>query len=170
MRTRVQVDWTPAKGDKVEVWRNERGSSEGGFEILECKATGDAALFRYTVRRKRDGLVLEDVTYPMLTYPPEEKVRRALPQVIAQCGPTPGDFLEGAGAYEVKSVEMYDGTPRVMVNFHLKPGVVPSVEKARVWNDFFSRLNEEFEFSIGDVGSWIQFSVKEERSSLRAAS
>ncbi len=167
MRMRVQVDWTPRVGDKVEVWRNERGTSEGGFEIVECKLIGDFD-YRCKVRRQRDGLLLEDITYPMMEYPPEEKVRRALPQIIAQCGPMPGDFQEGA--YEVKSDEMYDGTPRVMVYFHLKPGVVPSVERARIWNDFFSKLNEEFEFSIGDVGSWIQFSVKEERSTLRAAS
>jgi len=170
MRMRVQVDWTPGIGDKVEVWRNERGASEGGFEVLECRPTGDASLYRYKVRRQRDGLVLEDVAFPDLAYPPEEKVRRALPQIVARCGPVPGDFQGGAGAYEVKSDEMYDGTPRVMVYFHLKPDVVPSVEKARIWNDFFSKLNEEFEFSIGDVGSWIQFSVKEERSMLRAAS
>lgn len=163
MRMRVQVDPTPVKGDRVGVFGHE-----GRFEILECKASSDVYGYRYKVRRERDGFLLEDVTYPMMEYPPEEKVRRALPQIIAQCGPIPGDFQ--AGAYEVKSDEMYDGTPRVMVYFHLKPGVVPSVEKARDWNDFFSKLNEEFEFSIGDVGSWIQFSVKEERRTLRAAS
>lgn len=163
MRMRVQVDPTPVVGDRVGVFGHE-----GRFKILECRASGDVYGYRYKVRRERDGFLLEDVTYPMMEYPPEEKVRRALPQIIAQCGPIPGDFQ--AGAYEVKSDEMYDGTPRVMVYFHLRPGVAPSVEKARVWNDFFSKLNEEFEFSIGDVGSWIQFSVKEERSTLRAAS
>lgn len=165
MRTRVPIDWTPEVGDKVGVFGHE-----GKFEILERKATGDAYVYRFKVRRNRDGFLLDDVVYPMMEYPPEEKVRRALPPIINRCGPIPGDFQEGIGAYEVKSEDMYDGTPRVMVYFHLKRGVVPSIERARDWNDFFSKLNQEFEFSIGDVGSWIQFSVKEERSTLRAAS
>ena len=159
----MTVDLTPQVGDQVEVFGHK-----GRFRILDSKV-GAEGQYRFTLQRLRDGFILEDLRYPEMSYPPEERVRRALPQILAQCGPAPKDFQEGAGAYEVQADEMYDGTPRVMVKFHLKPEVAPSVEKARVWNDFFSKLNGQFSSSM-DVGSWLQFSVKEDRSLLRAAS
>ena len=159
----MAVDLTPQVGDQVEVFGHK-----GRFEILEREVGADGH-FRFKLQRMQGRFVLEDIRYPEMNYPPEEKVRRALPQILAECGPRPEDFQEGAGAYDVKADEMYDGTPRVMIYFHLKPGVVPSVEKARIWNDFFSKLNDKFMFSM-DIGSWLQFSVKEDRSILRAAS
>jgi hypothetical protein len=64
---------------------------------------------------------------------------------------------------------MYDGTPRIMVNFHLKPEVVPSPAKARVWSNFYAPLREKLQ-SLVDSGTWLQFAAKEYRSVLRAAS
>lgn len=159
----MKVDLTPEAGYQVEVFGHK-----GRFEILKRDVGADGQ-YRFRLQRLRDGFVLEDVRYPEMNYPPEERVRRALPQILAECGPRPEDFQEGEGTYEVQADEMYDGTPRVMVKFHLKPEVIPSVEKARIWNDFFAKLNDKFLFSM-DVGSWLQFSVKEYRSMLRAAS
>lgn len=161
----MTLDFTPQLGDRVEVFGHK-----GRFKILETKIGPDGH-YRYKLERWADGFVLDDVTYPMLTYPPEEKVRKILPQVLRECAPYPEDFQ--MGDCDIKTDEMYDGTPRVTVFFHLKPDVVPSVQKARTWNDFFSRLDDRFRFVDIDSerrGTWLQFTTKEERSKLRAAS
>jgi hypothetical protein len=63
---------------------------------------------------------------------------------------------------------MYDETPRIMVYFHLKPEVVPSPAKARIWSDFYAQLREKLQ-PLMDSGTWLQFAAKEDRSALRAA-
>jgi hypothetical protein len=64
---------------------------------------------------------------------------------------------------------MYDGTPRIMVYFHLKPEVVPSPARARIWSIFYAMLQEKLQ-PLMDSGIWLQFAAKEERSAQRVAS
>jgi hypothetical protein len=108
----------------------------------------------------------------MLNYSDAKKVRKVLPQVLPECKPWPDDFetAEGAGLpnYAIRSDEMYDGTPRVLVSFFLKPNAIPTAEKARIWNEFFTKLHEQFQFV--SINSWLQFTAKEQRSVLSAAS
>jgi hypothetical protein len=161
------LDFTPQVDDQVEVFGHT-----GRFVILDRKIGSDGN-YRFKLKSLTAGYVLEDVTYGKLVYPPEERVRLALPRVLPECAPYPDDFQNGIGAYDIKTDEMYDGTPRVSVYFHLKPDVVPSVQRARIWNDFFSRLDDRFRFVDIDPerrSTWLQFTVKEGRSSLRAAS
>jgi hypothetical protein len=153
------LDFTPQVGDQVEVF-----GYKGRFVILE-RTIGPDGHYLFKLESSYPGLTLDGIRYPMMTYPPEEKVRKALPQILPECGPLPEDFQ--VGKYDVESNEMYDGTPRVMVYFHLKPEVIPSVEKARVWNNFFSGLKKGFQFvdiDPRDQSTWLQFTAKEERS------
>ena len=161
----MRLDFTPEKDDEVEVF-----GYKGTFVVRERKK-GENGHFLFRLESVYPGLTLEDIPYPMMTYPPEEKVRKALPQILPECGPWPDDFQ--VGKYDIKSDPMYDGTPRVMVYFHLKPDVIPSLEKARVWSNFYSKLNDAFQFVDIDSGrqpTWLQFAAKEDRSALRAAS
>ena len=64
---------------------------------------------------------------------------------------------------------MYDGTPRIVAYFYLKPEVVPSQEKARVWNDFYRKLHAEID-PLMDSGIWLRFMTREERGELSVAS
>lgn len=161
----MDIDYTPEVDEEVEIF-----GYKGRFVIKDRKIGSDGH-YLFRLESLNTGQILDDILYPMMTYPPEEKVRKVLPQVIAQSGPLPEDFQ--AGEYDVKPDEMYDGTPRVMVYFHLKPDVIPSVEKARVWNNFFAKLSDRFRFVDIDSGrqsTWLQFATKEERSALRVAS
>jgi len=106
----------------------------------------------------------------LVDYPTDERVRRELGRILAHCDYFPTDFLEGR--FDVEWEEMYDGTPRIMVYFHLKPDVAPSTEKARAWSDFYSLLREKIQ-PLMDSGTWLQFAAKaakEDRSALRVAS
>jgi hypothetical protein len=51
----------------------------------------------------------------------------------------------------------------------LKPEVVPSVTKARVWSNFYALLREKLQ-PLMDSDTWLQFAAKEDRSVLSAAS
>jgi len=160
------LDLIPQKEEQVEVI-----GYKGRFVVREHWIGADGHdLFR--LDSLYPGLTLDEIRYPMMTYPPEEKVKKVLPQILPQCGPWPEDFE--VYKYDVKSGEMYDGTPRVTVYFHLKPGVIPSVEKAHVWNNFYARLDKAFQFIDIDSGkqpaTWLKFAAKEDRSALRAAS
>lgn len=162
----MDIDYnTPLVGEQVEVF-----GYRGRFVIKDRKIGADGQ-YIFRLESLNAGLTLDNIRYPMMTYPPEEKVRKMLPQIIDQSGPWPDDFQ--VGIYDVKSDEMYDGTPRVMVYFRLRPEVIPSVERARVWNNFYSRLNKGFQFVDIDQkhqATWLQFSTKEDRSALRVAS
>ena len=162
----MDLDFTPQEGEQVEVL-----GYKGRFMIQERTISKEDGHYRFKLVSPSAGLTLDGIRYPMMTYPPEEKVRKVLRQILPESGPWPEDFQ--VGEYDVKSDEMYDGTPRVMVYFHLKPDVIPSAEKARVWNSFFAELNRRFQFVDIDSGpqsTWLQFSAKEERSAQRAAS
>jgi len=159
------VDFTPQAGDQVEVFGHS-----GEFEILAISVL--EGHYRYKLARLADGAELDGITYPMLTYSDAEKVRKALPQILPECRPWPDDFQNGEGAclpnYDIRSNEMYDGTPRVLVSFFLKPDAIHTPERARVRNEFFGKLHEQFQFI--DIRAWLQFTAKEQRSVLSAAS
>jgi hypothetical protein len=171
----MALDFTPQIDDQVEVF-----GYKGRFAVRECKIGADGhCLFR--LESSYPGMTLDDIRYPMMTYPPEEKVRKALSQILPECGQWPEDFQ--VGKYDVKSDAMYDGTPRVTVYFYLKPDAIPSPEKARAWNNFYLKLNDAFRFvdidsgacrlwdvDPGNLSTWLQFSTKEERSVQSAAS
>jgi hypothetical protein len=160
------LDFTPQVGDQVEVF-----GYRGTFVIRECRVGADGH-YRFRLDPLLDGPMLDDIRYPMITYSDEEKVRKALPQILADCRPWPEDIQTKASAsslvYDIRSDEMHDGTPRVMVTFFLKPDALPSLEMAHVRNEFYTRLREQFRFV--SIESWLQFSSREERGALSVAS
>jgi hypothetical protein len=159
----IELDFNPKIGEYVELDRHD-----GLFEILDIQpsTTGIPGPV-FTLKDLQGGRLLENVHHFYVRYPADVSVRRELEKVFAHWNSWPEDFQEGR--FEVKPEKMYDDTPRIMVYFHLKPDVVPSVAKARVWNDFYTKLLERLQ-PIMDSGTWLQFSAREERSALSAAS
>jgi hypothetical protein len=119
------------------------------------------------LRRLQDGKIFENVPPIVVDYPADERVRRELRNILAHCESFPEDFQEGR--FDVERYPMYDGSPRTMVYFYLKPEVVPSVTKARVWSNFYALLREKLQ-PLMDSDTWLQFAAKEDRSVLSAAS
>jgi hypothetical protein len=159
----VELDFNPQIGEQVEVL-----GYDGPFTVIDRQpSTTGIPGFVLRLRGIQDGRLLDNVHHLIVSYPAEARVRRELERVLAHCDSWPEDFQEER--FDVKSDEMYDGTPRIMVYFHLKPEVIPSVSKARVWNDFYAKLQEKLQ-PIVDSGTWLQFSAKEGRSALSAAS
>jgi len=161
----VELDFNPLVGELVEVFPHE-GRFEGLFEIIGRHAGASGVLL--DLRRLQDGRLLKDVATYLVDYPQEVRVRRALEKVLASSDSWPEDFQRGG--FDIKSDEMHDGTPRMMVYFHLKPGTRPSLERARVWDDFYSELQKKLEPFTDSKWDWVQFTAKEERSALSAAS
>lgn len=165
----VEFDLNPEIGDQVQ--RLGSLASDDLFEVVEKRAnfSGEVLL---KLRRLRDGKLFDDISAMAVIYSEEGKVRKALRQILAECRPWPEGFQTGEDArnlrYEIRSDEMHDGTPRVMVSFLLKPDVDITADNARIWNEFFIKLREQFQFV--SIDSWLQFTAKEERSVLRAAS
>jgi hypothetical protein len=157
----VELDFNPQVGEQVEVFKHD-----GLFEILERHASADGQLV-LKLRGLGDGRLLDNIHHLFVNYPADEKIRRELRSILAHCDSFPDDFQEGR--FDVKWDDMYDGTPRIMVYFHLKPQVVPSVSKARVWSNFYAKLHEKLQ-PLTDQGTWLQFSAREERSAQRVAS
>jgi hypothetical protein len=160
------LDFTPQEGDQVGVF-----GYRGAFVVRERKIGTDGH-YLFRLESLYSGLALDNVRYPMMTYSDEEKVRKVLPQILAECRPWPEDFQseeDGDGlSYDIRSDEMHDGTPRVLVSFLLKPDAKLTTENARIGNEFYTKLREQFQFV--SIDSWLQFTAKEERSILRAAS
>ena len=157
----IELNFNPQVGEQVQVFPNN-----DLYEILDRHANSAGDL-RLKLRGIRDGKLLANVDPILVDYPPEERVRRELRR-MASCGEEwPEDFQQGR--FDVNSVEMYDGTPRIMVCFHLNPDVVPSVSKARTWNEFYGKLQEKLE-PLVDSGIWLQFTAREARNELSAAS
>jgi len=157
----IELSFNPQVGERVQVF-----PSSALFEIVDRHASAAGELL-LTLRRLQDGKLFEKISPIVVDYPSDERVRRELRKIVAQCDWWPEDFQEQR--FDVKSDEMYDGTPRIMVYFHLKPGAVPSVPKARIWNNFYAKLQERLQ-PLVDGGTWLQFTTKEERSALSVAS
>jgi hypothetical protein len=157
----VELDFNPQVGEQVEI----RGY-DGLFEVLDKHASPDGQLV-LKLRGLRDGRILDNIHHLFVDYPADERLRRELRNVLAHCDSLPEDFQEGR--FDVNWDPMYDGTPRIMVYFHLKPEVAPSVAKARVWSDFYAQLRKRLQ-PLMDSDTWLQFAAKEDRSVLRAAS
>jgi hypothetical protein len=157
----IELDFNPQVGEKVEVFKYE-----GLFEILDRHTSAGGELL-LKLRGLQNGRLLENVSPIVVDYPADERIRRELKKILAHCDSFPEDFQEGR--FDVKWDPMYDGTPRIMVYFYLKPEVIPSVAKARVWSDFYAPLREELQ-PLMDLGTWLQFAAKEDRSAQRAAS
>jgi hypothetical protein len=158
----VELDFNPRVGELVEVVKHD-----GLFEVLDRHASADGQLV-LKLRGLRDGRLLENIHQLFVDYPADERIRRELEKILAKSDSMPEDFQQESQP-EVKWDPMYDGTPRIMVYFHLKPGVAPSVTKARIWSDFYAPLREKLQ-PLMDSGIWLQFAAKEDRSALRAAS
>jgi len=162
--------FNPKVGELVEVFPNE-GRFKGLFEITKVYAGADPAAFLLDLKRIRDGRVENGIPTYLVDYPREVRVRRALEKTVSESGSWPEDFQ--AGRFDLEFDEMYDGTPRMMVTFYLKPEAESSLEKARQRNNFYSTLQEKFQPVMDDEypGRWLQFATaKEERSALSAAS
>jgi len=156
----VELDFNPQVGETAEVLKHD-----GLFEILDRHASANGQV-ELKLRGLRDRRLLDNIHHLFVDYPADERVRRALGNILAQGDSWPEDFEEGQ--FDVKWDDMYDGTPRIMVYFHLKPQVVPSASKARVWSNFYAKLHEKLQ-PLTDPGTWLQFSAREDRSAQRAA-
>jgi hypothetical protein len=156
----VELDFNPQVGERVEV----RGF-DGLFEVLDRRANTDGQLL-LKLRGLEDGRLLDNIHHLFVDYPADERIRRELRNILAHCKFFPEDLQKGR--FDVKWDPMYDGTPRIMVYFHLKPEVVPSVAKARVWSDFYAQLREKIQ-PLMDSDTFLQFAAKEDRGALRAA-
>jgi len=157
----VELHFNPQVGERVQDPR-----SNDMYEIVDRQMSTAAGLV-LKLRRLRDGRLFDNISPLSVDYPNDERVRRELREFLPKCDSLPEDFQEGR--FDVEWEEMYDGTPRIMVYFHLKPEVAPSVSKARVWSDFYAQLREKLQ-PLMDSGTWLQFAAKEDRSALRAAS
>jgi hypothetical protein len=156
----VELDFNPQVGECVEVFKHD-----GLFEVLNVQPSSAGPVLK--LRGLQDGRLLDNIHHLFVSYPADERVRRELRNALAHCESFPADFQEGR--FDVKWDPMYDGTPRIMVYFLLKPEVAPSVAKARVWSSFYALLRERLQ-PLMDSGTWLQFAAKEDRSALRAAS
>jgi hypothetical protein len=165
----VESDFNPEKGELVEMFPYD-GRFEGQFEIID-KYDHFAWGPLMDVKRLRDGRIVKGVETYLLRYPKEEQVRRAIRKVLTEFDRWPDDFQRDQFGlkFNLKSDEMYDGTPRTMVYFYLKPEAVPSLDRARVWNNFYSQLEAKLEPYKDSSWDGLQFSAKEERSALSAA-
>jgi hypothetical protein len=160
----VELEFNPQVGEKVQVAGS--AAQDDLYEIVD-RHTSAAGVFSLKLRRVRDGKLIDRISPILVDYPMDERIRRELKSILSHCETLPDDFQERV--YEVKWDEMYDGSPRIMVSFYLKPDVAPSSEKARVWSDFYAQLREKLQ-PLMDSGTWLQFAAKEDRSALRAAS
>ena len=161
----IESDFDPQIGEVVQCYPRT-GRFEGLFEIIGKQPSVWGPLL--DLKRLKDGRVVRGVETNLLDYPQEERVRRAILSALSDCDYWPEDLQKGR--FDLRSEEMYDGTPRTMVYFYLKPGSTPSLERARVWNDFYSKIEAKLEPFKDSSWDWLQFSTKEERSALSAAS
>jgi hypothetical protein len=123
------------------------------------------------LKRIKDGRVERGIPTYLVDYPKEVRIRRAMEKTLADAGTWPEDIQ--TGRFDLEFNEMYDGTPRMMVTFYLRPEAESSLETARIRNLFYSKLQEKFQPFMDDEypGRWLQFTAaKEERSALSAAS
>jgi len=166
----TESDFDPQEGELVEMFPYD-GRFEGHFEIIR-KYDHFAWGPLLDVKRLKDGRVVQGVETNLLRYPKEEQVRRAIRKVLPEFDSLPEDFQRDhfGVKFDVTSDEMYDGTPRTMVNFYLKPEAVSSLDRARAWNDFFSKLHRKIEPFADSSWDWVQFGTKEGRSTFSVAS
>jgi hypothetical protein len=160
----------PKVGELVEVAPHE-GRFKGLFEITNVYAGADSVAFLLDLRRIKDGREERGIPTYLADYPREVRVRRAFENALADLGPWPEEFQ--TDKFDLELDEMYDGTPRMMVTFYLKPEADSSLDKARVRNNFYSLLQEKFQPVMEDEypGRWLQFrTAKETRGVLSAAS
>ncbi len=157
----VELNFNPQVGEQVQDPR-----SNDLYEIVDRHISTAAGLV-LKLRRLRDGRLLDNISPLWVDYPIDERVRRELKEILPKCNSIPQDFQEGR--FDVERDPMYDGTPRIMVYFHLKPEVTPSIAKARVWSDFYAQLREQLQ-PLMDSDTWLQFTAKEDRSVLSAVS
>jgi hypothetical protein len=159
----VELEFNPQVGEQVQVAGS--AAPDDLYEIVD-RHTSAAGEFSLKLRRVRDGKLIDRISPIFVDYPMDERIRRELKGILSHCETLPEDFQERC--YEVKWDEMYDGSPRIMVSFYLKPDVAPSLEKARAWNDFYAQLRERLQ-PLMDSGIWLQFAAKEDRSVVSAA-
>jgi hypothetical protein len=157
----IELDFNPQIGEQVEIL-----GQDDLYEVVGRQSSADGQIY-LKLKRLKDGRLLGHIHHLSVDYPFDEQIRRKLPDILAQCRTIPEELQECR--FDVKNEEMYDGTPRVMVYFYLKPEIVPSMEKARILNIFYSWLREQIQSEIGS-GPWLQFATKEDRSVLLAAS
>ncbi len=156
----IELEYNPQIGEQVEIL-----GRDGLFEILD-RFIGPEGNYMLRVRALRDGRLL-DVLPISTDYPSAERVRRALMKIAQGGKDWPEDFQ--AKQFDVITDKMYDDTPRIMVYFYLKPEATPSASRARIWNDFYAKLQEKLQPMV-DSGIWLQFTAKEGRNALSVAS
>jgi hypothetical protein len=162
--------FNPKIGELVEVFPHE-GRFKGLFEVTSVYAGSDPVAFLLDLKRVKDGRLEKGIPTYLVDYPKEVRVRRALEKVLADSGSWPDDFQPGR--FDLEFDEMYDGTPRMMVTFYLKPEAETSLDESRARNSFYSSLQEKFQPVMDDEypGRWVQFrTAKETRGVLSAAS
>jgi hypothetical protein len=158
----VELEFNPQVGEQVQVTLS--AAPDDLYEVVD-RHENLAGELLLKLRRLRDGKLIDKVSPILVDYPMDERIRRELKRILHHLDSFPEDFQE---RFEVKWDEMYDGTPRIAVSFYIKPDALPSMEKARAWNDFYSQVRERLQ-PMMDSGIWLQVAAKEDRSALRAA-
>ena len=166
----TESDFDPQVGDLVEMFPYD-GRFEGQFEIIR-KHHHFAWGPLLDVKRLKDGRVVQGVETNLLRYPKEEQVRRAIRKALSEFDSVPEEFQRDKSdlKFDLRSDEMFDGTPRTMVYFYVEPEAAHSFDTARVRSDFYSKLKEKLEPYRESNWDWIQFMTKEERSTASVAS
>ncbi|HZB89517.1 MAG TPA: hypothetical protein VE291_12715 [Terracidiphilus sp.] len=159
----VELNFNPQIGEHVQ--RVLSFPSDPLFEIVDRRTNSIGELL-LKLRRLQDGELFDNISAISVEYPLEDRIRRALRGIFVNCDSWPDDFQKDR--FDVESDQMYDGTPRIMVHFYLKPEVVPSAAKARIWSGFYSELRKKLQFLNPEP--WLQFMAREERGALSAAS
>lgn len=162
----IELEFDPQIGEEVI---GPGAQSDDRYEILDRTTSllGETLL---KVRRLSDGALFDRVPHILFRYPLKMQVRRAVSKILSQTNHLPQDLQEGR--FEVVSDEMYDGTPKTVVYFYLKPDAASLPERVRARNDFYRRLQAEINplLESGRDASWLQFVTREARSALSAAS
>jgi len=160
------LDFTPECGDRVTVF-----GYNGDF-VVKDRNIADDGQWRFRLASAFSGEELDDIGYAKLTYSDGEKVRKVLRQILPASKPWPADLIlspdTGLPKYEIHFDEMRDGTPTVIVIFLAKPETVPSFAGASKRIEFYNRLRQKL--LMVSLEAWVQFTTKEERSVLSAAS
>jgi hypothetical protein len=166
----IESDFNPEKGEWVAMFPYD-GRFEGQFEVID-KYDHFAWGPLLDVKRLKDGRVVKGVETNLLRYPKEEQVRRAIRKVLTEFPAWPEDFQrDGSGLrFDLRSDEMYDGTPRTMVYFYVKPDASRSLDRARARNEFYSLLGAKLEPYRDSNWDWVQFMSKEEQGAVSVAS
>jgi hypothetical protein len=157
----VELEFNPQVGEVVIG-----PPSDLSYEVVDRRTSAVGELL-LNLRRLKDGAVFKNVSAIWFQYPLVDRIERAVRQLLLTRNDLPQDLQESR--FKVAADTMFDGTPRIVVYFYVKPEATSTQENARMRNNFYQALQAEIN-PLMDDGVWLQFMTKEDRSALLAAS